>query len=98
MLKNTANNYVKGESFEKEVSKRFHRDSTPVLVSSKVLRQFGMGQVDLARIKNGILEIAEVKYSQRLGARQAKRLLASADYIGKVLGLSVKFNFIHKEN
>ncbi|ATH08060.1 hypothetical protein BIY24_08870 [Halobacteriovorax marinus] len=96
MLKNSANNYRKGDQLEREISRDFHRSSRAVLISAKVLRERSMGQVDLARVRGELLEVAEVKNSSWITHKQINRLRASTDFLGMCLNLSAKFTFIHK--
>jgi len=95
VLKNTAK-LSKGESYEKEVSISFHSNGLPLLVSQKLLRQKGLGQVDMAKWSKDKITLAEVKCTSRLTSTQLRRLSASGDYLSNLLHTSCKFIFIHK--
>jgi hypothetical protein len=88
----------KGDEIESLQSLFFHKKNLPVLISSKVLREIGAGQVDLAYMQkkdNWVLTLVEVKASSYPSSKQLQRLRKSQDYLSKVLEcetiLSVKF-------
>lgn len=77
------NFYKRGSKFELEVS-RFLVDEgvTPVLVWPKILRERGLGQVDLMWIKNNHLYVCECKTgSGRINSTQMKRLVKSSCFM-----------------
>ena len=93
-----------GDTFEAQVSKIEHSLNVPLLVSSKLLRRVGAGQIDVAsivRLKDGksIINIIEVKENSWISKKQIIRLHRSADYLSKMIGLcsQIKYEFIKKE-
>lgn len=70
---------------EKLASQRIHQLGTPLLISDLWLREYGCGQVDLARLKEGHIELFEVKSSMRISKRQLKRLQEARTLIEYVL-------------
>src|SRR5690606_26034357 len=85
-------------------SKKIHQIGIPLLASSKLLRERGLGQIDLARLekmKNGFLiHLFEVKSSEvgevMLLRGQRARLLASLQFLSQVLGYEGKFSVLCK--
>lgn len=90
----------KGQSLEEKHSKRIHTKSQPLLIYSKVLRDIGAGQVDMAGVfyeKNfneKIIKIFEVKSFAYLSHQQRKRLLHSAQFLSGIMGLSCRISVI----
>jgi hypothetical protein len=88
----------KGEQNEKNLSNYFHNRFIPVLISPKLLRELGAGQVDIAYLKknpNWQLKLIEVKSRSYPSPGQWQRLRKAQDYLSKVLEcetiLEVKF-------
>lgn len=98
------NHCLKGENLEKEISIQFHSDGTPLLVSSKWLRENGGGQIDLCRVEmisekckqDLMVRIVEVKSSVGVSYKQSQRLKKSAQLISAVLNLPVIITKISK--
>jgi hypothetical protein len=90
----------KGDILESQVSKYFHRECVPTLVSSVVLRSKNLGQIDIACLekdhnKAWVLKIVETKYSRYPSKFQIMRLRRTQDYLSRLLEmaaiLEVKF-------
>lgn len=79
----------KGLLAELRLSNYYHRMATPVLVSSLVVRERGMGQVDLAIMSKTTpereLKVIEVKSSRTCSQLQLKRLRKAAHFLGLIL-------------
>jgi hypothetical protein len=85
---------------EQLISKMNHQKYTPVLISSKFLRQFQAGQVDVAYWHKGELVLCEVKSSavgiMAMQKSQNQRLKNSAALLSDLLNCSVRLKFIAK--
>jgi len=57
----------------------------PLLLSELLLRDYGCGQVDLARIWNERVQMFEVKSSMRISKEQLKRLQKARSLIEHIL-------------
>jgi hypothetical protein len=76
-------------------SETFHRLGVPLLVSSQILRNRNLGQIDLARLlkKNDLwkIEIGEVKSSimgeYQMQKSQKFRLYSSQNFLSSIFGL-----------
>jgi hypothetical protein len=88
----------KGERNEQQLSLYYHSQFIPLLISAKILREAGAGQVDIAVMQNtkrwkAIL--IEVKSRSNPSQKQWQRLKKSQDYLSRVLDcetiLEVKF-------
>ena len=83
----------KGLINEVIASREIHDEGTPLLVSAKILRKNGCGQIDLARIKPDLIEIFEIKSnevsSQFLNFRQRARLFKTSELIGTLFNRNV---------
>lgn len=84
----------KGDIFEAQVSRHFHCNSIPTLVSSLILREKNLGQIDIAYLekkanKTWVLKIIETKSSLYPSRNQMQRLRGTQDYLSKVLEASV---------
>ncbi len=77
----------KGQAEEIEASYYLHQRGAPILVSDKLLRENGGGQIDIARYlwDTKTFEIIEVKSSGRLGAAQRKRLFQASFFLKNLL-------------
>jgi hypothetical protein len=83
-------NHLKGINLEKKLSAKIHlKAEIPVLISAKVLRIRGAGQVDLCSYHKGRVFLYEVKNSGHISMSQVKRLRISADFLAKILNSSV---------
>lgn len=83
-----------GEQFEKEFSQLIHSKNIAVLVSSNLLRSFNLGQIDVACLEQEQgrrrLMIYECKSSVFPSKKQWFRLLATQDYLSRVLNIETK--------
>lgn len=92
---------------ELEISKEFHSEGIPLLVSPKLLRARFMGQLDVVRLKKNrsgewIIEAGEVKSSdtgaEALLRGQRHRLLSAINFLSGIFGYSAKLILLKKEN
>ena len=74
-----------GMSWEKITSRRWHRKGLPLLVSPKLLRARGCGQVDVAVIDRGTIYVVECKSGGEVARVQYQRLKRSAHFLSTVL-------------
>lgn len=86
----------RGELFEKEVSEFLHKNYTPVLISSQLLRNYNCGQVDVAYWYRGVLYISEAKYSGKVKPKQKTRLYQSANFLAQLMNVTVKIQVVKK--
>ena len=97
--KSTSSNGLQNELYR---SIAFHQHSIPVLISAPLLRQRGLGQVDLARLyrdqSGQLLEVAEVKSSlvgvQSTLRGQKLRIFGAARFVGSILNSRIKITNI----
>ena len=78
---------IHGSELERTKSLELHQipNGVPLLISEKLLRNFGMGQVDLAMVLPSKVIIWEVKQDHDfLTARQWKRLQATQSFLGQL--------------
>ena len=91
-----------GEEFERGLSKVIHSKKIPVLISSKLLREYKCGQVDIAYVEKNSLKLIEAKSSGigvlSMQKSQRKRLNRSAALLNSLLGIPVDLKFIAKRN
>jgi hypothetical protein len=92
-------NFVyEGYCFEKKMSLLLHDRNTAVLISSLLLRNLNLGQVDISILKKvdnvKFLIVYECKRHAFPTRRQHSRLSKSVDYLSRVLGVAVKFKVI----
>lgn len=80
---------IKGDALEKNLSQKYHRSYTPVLISGQVLRSRGAGQIDLCYLDCDSIILVECKHGGILSRRQYDRLKQSGDLIGKILDKAV---------
>lgn len=85
---------------EQDLSKQFHKQFTPLLISPKLLRKYDCGQIDLSYIKNGEIYLVEIK-SSALGVysfykKQVLRIKRSAMLIESLIGIPVHMKIIAK--
>jgi thymidylate synthase ThyX len=93
VLKNSS-----GLKAEKEASRSFHLEGTPLLVSSQLLRKRFLGQIDVARLRRDrdgwIIEVGEVKSSQvgvkQMEIRQVSRIISAQNFLAKIFGFRTK--------
>ena len=88
----------KGLNRELQLSRLVH--SSPlgevgVLVSPRVLRERGLGQIDLCFIRGGRIEVVEVKGYYGPSFSQRHRLNKTCRWLGHLLGLEVVFRIAH---
>ena len=92
---------MKGDSLEAEISKKYHTQHNAVLVSPKLLRSKGLGQIDVSYMENNKIIILEVK-SSRIGkqvcysSKQITRLRYSTLFLCQVFKLKSELKFIAK--
>ena len=84
---------INGITLELKMSKILHSDTIPLLVSPLLLRERGLGQVDISRISKDRIEIFEVKSSAIVGYTQKRRLVASSDFLSFVLKYPVSLRY-----
>lgn len=65
-------------------SKLLHQQQRALLCSSLVLRERGLGQVDIAVISKTQLVVYEIKSRARLSRTQRSRLLQSTHFLGLI--------------
>ena len=78
---------IHGSELERTKSLELHNmpNGVPLLISEKLLRNVGMGQVDLAMVLPDKVIIWEVKQDHDfLTTRQWKRLQSTQDFLGKL--------------
>jgi len=81
---------------EIKASKNIHSQNTALLISPKILRSRGMGQVDLACYdsKNKKIILVEVKSSEfgimSLQGNQMRRLMHVQSFLSQLFGVGVK--------
>ncbi len=87
--------------FEKELSLSIHKKYIPVLISPKLLRSYGCGQIDISYIDGDELTLLEAKNSQMgldcMVYNQYSRLQNSAIFLESLLNIPVKMKFIAKK-
>lgn len=92
--------YKRGWEFEKTMSERLHAKFTPVLISSKLLRKYGCGQVDIAYVEYGVINLVELKSSQigvkNYFSQQYQRMMRTAKLITHLIRIPVKLKLIAK--
>jgi hypothetical protein len=88
----------KGEWSELQLSLYYHHQYIPFLVSPKILREVGAGQIDIAYLKktnHWCVTLVEVKSQSYPSGTQWRRLRKAQDYLSRVLecetNLEVKF-------
>lgn len=95
MLKNIV---LEGYNFEKNMSLQLHGFHSAVLVSSLLLRELSLGQIDVSIIKknykSNMIVLYECKRNTFPSRVQLKRLLKTADYLSRVLSMEVKIEVI----
>jgi len=87
----------KGNTLERDASLKVHKKGKALLVHPKVLRDLGAGQIDLARIQNGMIEVFEVKSFAAISRIQKRRLLRSAEYLSSIFDLSCRISVIFQD-
>lgn len=92
----------KGLLFERTLSSKIHSSKTAVLISSQFLRKYNCGQVDIAYVENGELNLVEVKSSvsglYSMQKTQLLRLERSAALMKSLIQIPVNLKFIAKRN
>lgn len=82
---------------EKYFSKQIHSFDTPLLISSKLLRKRGCGQVDIASIHGRVenmISIFEVKSSGSVSYSQRKRLFNTCALLTGILKVNTKIRVL----
>lgn len=85
----------KGDMLERDSSRVYHKEGTPALISSLILRSHNLGQIDIAYLKKTksqtwVLFIIETKSSLYPSRIQMRRLLGTQDYLSRILGMESK--------
>ena len=92
---------MRGNGREQSLSRQFHQEGLPVLVSAALLRERSLGQCDLVRFlpKRRLVEIWEVKGQHRalLSWGQQLRLKHSGLFLAKILGASVLLRVVGRD-
>lgn len=83
-----------GREFERQYSTHYHSQGIPLLISPAYLRQFGAGQIDLARLFEGEIEILELKLSPKISMSQRQRLRKAAELLGLIFGKTVVIKLV----
>lgn len=92
-LKSTS---CKGVLLEKKISNALGKFGNPVLVSSKLLRAYGCGQVDLAIYNGGKVTVFEIKSKPDLiSPKQIARLRNSCNLLSSYFECSVELKVIN---
>ena len=88
----------KVSKFEKDFSLNFHQQNIAFLISSKHLRKFHLGQVDIAKVELNplndeikLVHLIELKYCSNPGIKQRIRLIKTSNYLAQVLDVETKF-------
>jgi predicted transcriptional regulator len=86
----------KGDLFEKIYSVNIFKNEYPFLISSKLLRENNLGQIDFSKVtiiqNKTFYEIVELKYQYYPGFKQLKRLKQSQEYLSRILESEVKLS------
>ena len=92
-------NIAQGNFAEKCASLNYHSQHRAILISSKLLRSYSLGQIDLSYIKKGRVHLFEVKASQTgigyMSRQQKLRINRSADFIARILDVEVQINYLN---
>lgn len=91
----------KGYEFEKRSTEKISTDEIPFLISSLLLREKNLGQIDLATYqKKKRIKIFELKYSKYPSYLQLTRLRKTQDYLSQILEVEVdlKISLCKKQN
>lgn len=98
LLKVLKNFVTEGHDFEKNMSLIYHSDHTPVLLSSLLLRELKLCQIDISVLKkvsnSNCITLYECKRKSYPSKSQYKRLITTADYLSRVLDIGVKIEVI----
>lgn len=81
---------LKGEAFEKEMSLKLHTEARALLVSPLVLRERGLGQVDVVNLEKAVITVWEIKSSLKPRVKQIMRLSAAACFLSQIFSKSVR--------
>jgi hypothetical protein len=82
------------ENFEQIYSAEIHQNCIPFLISAKLLRFCGCGQVDLAIVKSGKIEVFEVKTAPRISPVQKMRLRRAVEFISTVTDTETSLSYL----
>ena len=95
-----ASNMSRGLAWERQASLFWHKQGVPLLVSSKLLRGVGGGQVDIGIIvsdkRGGKICLVECKSGGVVSRVQYGRLRKSAHFLSLLLGLPVSIEVFAK--
>ena len=86
--------HLLGQCLEIEFSQRFHQAGTALLISPTFLRRNHAGQIDMARLVNGRIEIVEIKSSALISPKQRQRLKNSAGILAKIFSCPVSLQLV----
>jgi hypothetical protein len=92
-------NFVtEGYDFEKNMSFIVHSANTPVLLSSLLLNDLQLCQIDISDLRkasnSNCITLFECKRKYFPSKSQYKRLTATADYLSRILDMEVKIKVI----
>lgn len=91
-----------GDLYERYLSEKAHKKFIPVLISSKFLRKFNCGQIDISYVDQGEIVLIETK-SSRVGVEsmfraQSRRLQRSVALLTSLFEIPVRFKIIAKRH
>ena len=88
--------FNKGDHLEADASELITKLGAPILISPKLLRSYGCGQVDLAVYARGKVIILEVKSRPSLiSQKQLKRLRKSCHFLSTHFNAHVELKIIN---
>lgn len=92
MLKSTSS----GNILEQNLSRGIHQYGIPILISPKLLRRYGYGQVDLCLYYRGEIFLYEVKtHPELISPKQVRRLKGSLHFLMKTFNSHGHFQVIN---
>lgn len=84
----------RGDRLECLWSIRLHADGIPFIIWPQVLRDYGVGQLDIIRYIRGKIEVIEVKSSGVIAPKQLKRLKNSCQLLAILLDKNVELKLV----
>ena len=94
------NKVLRGLAWERKASRHWHKLGIPLLVSSKLLRKRGCGQIDLGVIRSGVqgwkIYLIECKSEGVISVVQYGRLKKSAHFLSVLFNLPVSIEIFAK--
>jgi len=82
-------NFSKGQKREREASAFVHSEGVAILIDAHLLRERGLGQIDLCRFYRDQIELFEVKsndFEAPLSPHQHKRLKNAGLFLSSLFG------------